>query len=103
MSSGAMVSPKTIVMGVTPASIDVEPGDTLVFTNNSAEFPKFEVEFDNSPNGSGPTFPGTTEIKIVVTKDGTFNYSILHFRKSGPAVATGAFSVRSCTGGCPSR
>ncbi len=104
MSSGTTtaVSPKTIHMGVTPASIDIEPGDTLVFTNSSsAKFPRFEVVFQGlSPNGSGLTFTGTTQIEILVTEDGTFNYFIRHVPTSGPAVDTGAFSVRSCTGGC---
>ncbi len=103
MSSGTttVVSPKTIHMGVTPASVDVEPGDTLQFTNNSAIFPRFEVVFQgSSPNGLGPTFTGTTKIEILVTEDGTFDYLIRHLPKSGPSVDTGTFSVRSCTGGC---
>jgi plastocyanin len=95
-----VVSPKTIHMGVTPASIDIVPGDTLVFSNNSTIFPKFEVVFLKSPNGSDLTFTGTTQIKILVTEDGTFNYSIRHLPTSGPAVVTGDFAVRSCTGGC---
>jgi|SRR5271170_5882778 plastocyanin len=95
-----VVSPKTIHMGVTPASIDIATGDTLVFSNNSTIFPEFEVVFLKSPNGSDLTFTGTTQIKILVTEDGTFNYSIRHLPTSGPAVVTGAFSVRSCTGGC---
>jgi plastocyanin len=96
------VSPKTIQMGVTPASVDVEPKDTLEFTNNSAKFPRFEVVFQgSSPNGSGLTFPGTTTIDIPVTKAGTFDYLIRHFPKSGPSVVTGTFTVRSCKGGCP--
>jgi hypothetical protein len=103
MSSGAatVVSPKTIHMGVTPASIDVEPGDTLVFTNSSAKFPRFEVVFQGlSPNGLGLIFTGTTKIEILVTEDGTFDYFIRHIQPSGPALDTGNFAVRSCTGGC---
>jgi plastocyanin len=96
-----VASPKTIHMGVTPASIDIEPGDTLVFTNSSAKFPRFEVVFQGlSPNGLGLIFPGTTKIEILVTEDGTFNYFIRHLSNSAPAVDTGNFSVRSCTGGC---
>lgn len=88
-------------MGVTPASVDVEPGDTLQFTNNSAIFPKFEVVFLGiSPNNSGLVFTGTTKIDIPVTRDGTFEYLIKHLPRSGPSVETGTFAVRSCTGGC---
>jgi plastocyanin len=104
MSSGTttVVSPKTIHMGVTPVSVDIEPGDTLEFTNNSVKFPSFEVVFQgSSPNGSGLTFAGTNKIEILVTEDGTFDYLIRHLPKSGPAVVVGTFSVRSCTGGCP--
>jgi plastocyanin len=103
MSRGttAAVSPKTIHMGVTPVSVDIEPGDTLQFTNNSAIFPKFEVVFQgSSPNGLGLTFTGTNKIEILVTEDGTFDYLIRHLPKTGPSVDTGTFSVRSCTGGC---
>jgi plastocyanin len=95
------VSPKTIVMGVTPASVDVEPGDTLQFTNNSAKFPRFEVVFeDSSPNGTSLIFPGTSSVEILVTEDGTFDYFIRHIPDEGPSVKTRNFSVRSCTGGC---
>src|ERR1700677_4779220 len=103
MSSGTttVVSPKTIHISVTPASGDVEPGDKLQFTNNSAIFPKFEVVFQgSSPNGWGLTFTGTNKIEILVIEDGTFDYLIRHLPKTGPSVDTGTFSVRSCTGGC---
>ena len=98
-----VVSPQTInmgVTGVTPASIEIATGDTLMFSNNSAIFPEFEVVFLKSPNGSDLIFTGTTQIKILVTEDGTFTYSIRHLPTTGPAVVSGAFSVRSCTGGC---
>lgn len=104
MSRGttAAVSPKTIHMGVTPVSVDIEPGDTLQFTNNSAKYPSFEVVFEgSSPNGSELTFTGTNKIEILVTEDGTFDYFIRHFPERGPGVVIGTFSVRSCTGGCP--
>lgn len=95
------VSPKTVFMAVTPASVDVEPGDTLQFTNNSALYPKFEVVFQgSSPNNSGLTFTGTNEVNVPVTKDGEFTYIIRHHPKKGPCVDTKSFSVRSCTGGC---
>jgi plastocyanin len=103
MTSGTStpVTPETVLMGVTPASVDVEPGDTLQFSNNSALYPKFEVVFQgSSPNDLGLTFPGTTEINVPVTKDGEFTYIIRHHSKKGHCVDTGAFSVRSCTGGC---
>jgi plastocyanin len=93
-------SPKTVLMGVTPASVEVEPGDTLQFTNNTAIYPKFEVVFqDSSPNNLGLTFTGTTEINVPVTKDGDFTYIIRHHPKKGHSVDTGTFSVRSC-GSC---
>ncbi len=98
-----VVSPQTINMGVTgatPAYIEIVPGDTLMFSNNSTIFPEFEVVFLKSPNGSDLIFTGTTQIKILVTEDGTFTYSIRHLPTKGPAVVTGDFSVRSCTGGC---
>jgi plastocyanin len=104
MSTGitTVVPPKIMAMGVTPASVDVVPGDVLQFTNNSAMFSKFEVIFlGTSPNNSGLVFTGTSIIDIPVTKDGTFQYLIKHFSKGGgPSIETGTFAVRSCTGGC---
>lgn len=101
MGSTTAVTPKIVPMGVTPASVEVATGDTLQFTNNSVMFSKFEVVFQGpSPNGKDLKFSGTTEIAVPVTKDGTFNYLIRHFPKSGSSVDTGTFSVRSCPGGC---
>jgi plastocyanin len=95
------VTPETVLMGVTPASVDVEPGDTLQFSNNTAIYPKFDVVFQgSSPNTLGLTFTGTNEINVPVTEDGEFKYIIRHHPKKGHSVDTGAFSVRSCTGGC---
>jgi plastocyanin len=104
MTTGTItaVSPKIVEMSVTPASVDVEPGDTLEFTNNSAQFPTFEVVFlHSSPNDSGLIFPGIDKIEVLVTKEGKFDYRILHFSPGKPQVDIGTFSVRSCAGGCP--
>jgi plastocyanin len=93
-------SPKTVHMSVSP--VDVEPMDTLQFTNNSSQFTSFDVVFlGSSPNGSDLTFTGTTEIDVPVTKEGEFEYLIRHHRKNGKCVHTGVFIVRSCNGGCP--
>jgi plastocyanin len=81
--------------------VDVEPGDTLQFTNDSTKFPSFEVVFlGSSPNGSDLIFEGTTEIDVPVTVEGEFEYVIRHLPKRGKTLHTGVFSVRSCTGGC---
>jgi hypothetical protein len=80
-------------MGVSHASVDVEPGDTLQFTNDSAKFPRFEVVFlGSSPDIPGLTFPGTTEIDVPVKIEGEFEYLIRHHPKSGKTVHTGVFS-----------
>jgi plastocyanin len=102
MPTDTAATPKTFQMGATPASVDVEPDDTLQFTNDPATFPTFEVVFlDSSPNGSKLTFEGTSEIDILVTVEGEFDYFIRHHPKKGKTVRTGVFSVRSCGGGCP--
>jgi plastocyanin len=101
MPTGTAATPKTFQMGATPASIDIEPDDTLQFTNDPTTFPSFEVVFlDSSPNGSQLKFEGTSEIDVLVTLDGKFDYIIRHHPKKGKPVHTGVFSVRSCTGGC---
>jgi plastocyanin len=97
------VTEKTMNVTVTPASVAVEPGVTLQFTNDAKEFPKFEIEFDGpSPSSSGEKiFKGTTKIEIHVTEEGEFHYSIKHCTALGHCFRTGDFSVRSCPGGCP--
>ena len=96
-------SPKTLNVNVTPASVDVEPGQTLVFTNHSQKFPTFQIEFEggNSPASPGDILTGTNKIEIHVAEEGQFEYTILHFPETGAApTSTGAFSIRSCSGGC---
>lgn len=94
--------PETVSICATPDLVKIKPGDTLQFTNDSAKFPRFEVVFEgSSPNDSGLTLSGTTEINVCVEKDGDFEYFIRHHPKSGPPLETRKRSVRSCTGGCP--
>ena len=98
-------SPQTLSVNVTPPLIEVEPGQMLVFTNDSTRFPKFQIEFEGgkSPASPGDKLTGTNKVEIHVLTDGEFKYRILHFPKSGcgcPSISTGDFSVRSCTGGC---
>lgn len=97
-----VIQPGTIALGVTPVSIEVQPNDTIVITNDSSLYPEFDVIFlDESPNGEDFKFHGTSEIKILVTEDGTFDYMIRHHpKKKGLCKTTGVFSIRSCTGGC---
>lgn len=97
------VKEKTTNVVVTPGSVDVEPGDTLHFTNNSTQFPKFEIEFQGlSPAKSGKTlFEGTNKIEVHVENDGIFEYTIKHITQRGHCVCTRDFHVRSCNGGCP--
>ncbi len=91
----------TMNVAVTPASVDVQPGQTLEFTNHSEKFPTFEIVFDGpSPASPGDVLTGTNKVTIQVAIPGTFKYSILHIPDGGAPVSTGAFSIRSCTGGC---
>ena len=97
-------SPQTMNVNVTPPVVEVQPGQTLVFTNNSPKFATFQIEFEggNSPASPGDILTGTNKVEIHVVKDGDFKYRILHFPKTGAPTTTGAFTVRSCTGGCSS-
>jgi hypothetical protein len=90
---------KITTVDVTP--IEVEPGETLVFTNHSTKYPRFEIVFDD-PNFASPggKVEGNDEVRIVVKKDGKFNYSTRHYTKKNDPVDAGPFSVRSCIGGC---
>ena len=89
-------------VAVTPASVDVQPGQTLEFTNHSKKFPKFAIVFVGpSPASPGDILTGTTKVTIHVAEAGDFTYNIRHYTETGDAsVDTGAFSIRSCPGGC---
>jgi plastocyanin len=89
-------------VAVTPASVDVQPGQKVEFTNHSKKFPKFAIVFVG-PSPASPTdiLTGTNKVEINVVEAGDFTYKIRHSTESGDAsVDTGAFSIRSCPGGC---
>ncbi len=95
------IAPKTMNVNVTPATVEVEPGQTLIFTNHSPKFPTFQIKFDGpSPASPGDELTGTTKVEIHVAIEGEFTYTVLHIPKTGAPVPTGAFSIRSCSGGC---
>ena len=57
-------------MNVDVTPVEVEPGQTLVFTNHSPKFPKFEIEFQGpSPASPGDKLKGTDKVRIHVAKD----------------------------------
>jgi hypothetical protein len=60
---------KITTVDVTP--IEVEPGETLVFTNHSTNYPRFKIEFDD-PNFASPgdKLEGNDEVRIHVAKHG---------------------------------
>ena len=96
------VSPRTLSVNVTPALVKVQPGQKLIFTNDPSQFPEFEIKFLRaSPAKPGDMLTGTDKVVIHVVTPGTFPYVIIHTPKKGDPVSTGAFSIRSCTGGCP--
>ena len=98
----APVSPKTMNVNVTPAVVKVQPGQELVFTNDSSQFSEFEIKFLRaSPANPDDTLTGKKKVVIHVAKAGTFPYVIIHTPNEGDPVSTGAFSIRSCNGGCP--
>jgi len=90
---------KMTTVDVTP--IEVEPGETLVFTNDSTKYPRFEIEFDD-PNFASPggKLEGKDEVRVLVKKAGESKYNTRHFTKQNAPVDAGPFSVRSCIGGC---
>jgi hypothetical protein len=96
------VSPRTLSVNVTPAVVKVRPGQELIFTNDPSQFPEFEIKFLRaSPGRADDILTGTDTVVIHVVKAGVFPYVIIHTSEEGDPVPTGAFSVRSCTGGCP--
>ena len=103
MSAGTTIERERKTRNVDVTPVEVEPGETLVFTNHSPKYPKFKIEFHGpSPASPGDKLEGEDEVRIHVAKEGKFNYKVRHFtKKVEDGADTGAFSVRSCTGGCP--
>lgn len=93
-------SPKTMHVDVTP--VEVQPGQTVVFTNRSPKFSKFQLKFDD-PSAVSPVdkLEGTKSVEIRVEKHGTLKYTVRHFPETGGDPVDGTFSIRSCPGGCP--
>jgi hypothetical protein len=79
--------PKTMNVNVTPALIEVQPDQELIFTNDPDQFPKFEIKFlGASPASPGDRLTGTDRVVINVapTAIGTFHYMIIHTQKPHP-------------------
>ncbi len=86
---------------VTPALVKVQPDQQLIFTNDPNQFPEFEIKFLRaSPASPDDKLTGTDKVTINVLTTGTFPYMIIHTPAQGDPVVTGAFAIRSCTGGC---
>ncbi len=102
MSSNPVISATRTVVAdpnETPATIGVEPGGTLEWTNHSRSFPTFEIQFIGpSPASPGDILTGTTKVVVHVAEPGTFEYKIRHIPKQGADKVTGTFAVRSCRG-----
>ena len=98
------VLPETMSVNVTPALVEVQPDQKLIFTNDKHQFPKFEIKFVvASPASPGDNLIGSDEVTITINTAtiGTFPYVVIHTPKKGDdALVTGPFSIRSCTGGC---
>jgi hypothetical protein len=117
------VSPK--IVSVIPALIKVQPKQELIFTNDTDQFPEFEIKFLRaSPASPDDKLTGTDSVTIHVEKTGTFPYMIIHTQApdaqapdaqardaqardaQAPAplapddLHTGVFAIRSCQGGC---
>jgi hypothetical protein len=97
-------SPRTVLAdpGDNPGVSEVRPGGILVWTNRSAQFRHFAIQFKDN-EGRGPASPGDTlfgtgSIVIHVIMEGTFDYTIQYGSASaataGPLSRT--FSVHSC-------
>jgi hypothetical protein len=83
----------------TPESIGVEPNGILVWTNRSQAYPAFEIVFEGpSPASPGDILIGTGSVVVHVSKEGMFEYNILHIPNSGPALKSRNKSVHSCSG-----
>jgi hypothetical protein len=98
-----MNSTATRTISVDPEQIPpigVEPGGTLIFTNNSTEYPVFELEFlgANRPD-PGDIVNGPNTVTVRFQKAGTYDCKIKHGSHSGGRRETGVFRVRAC-GGC---
>jgi hypothetical protein len=112
------VSPK--IVSVIPALIKVQPNQELIFTNDTNQFPEFEIKFLRaSPARPDDKLTGTDSVTIHVEETGTFPYMIIHTQApdaqapdaqardaQAPApvapadLHTGVFAIRSCQGGC---
>jgi hypothetical protein len=93
---------KTTYVDVTP--VWVQPGETLVFQNDSTKYPEFSIEL-NDPDFASPDdkLQGDKEVRIHVAKDGKFTYTVRHYKekgKKGDPIKAGPYGVRSCIGGC---
>jgi hypothetical protein len=101
MSTDTTIERERKIKTVDVTPVWVEPDDTLVFTNDSTKYPKFEIKFVGpSPASPGDKLEGTKEVRIHVATHGDFNYKVRHFTKENKFVEAGPFGVRSCIGGC---
>jgi hypothetical protein len=105
MSAGTTIEHKRKTKYVDVTPVWVEPHDTLVFQNDSTKYPEFTIEII-PPDFASPddNLQGDKEVRIHVTKEGRFDYTVRHYKEKGKKddpIKAGPFGVRSCPGGCP--
>jgi plastocyanin len=90
--------------GAAPVSVDVEPGGTLEWTNDSHNYPEFEIQFVGpSPVRQSEKLVATNNDPIVIhlpEQEGEYVYHVRHVKHDGTCKLSGPFrfSVRSCPG-----
>jgi hypothetical protein len=101
MSSKCEATVLVVHPGTNPASFELGCND-LLFTNQSHEFPNFEVEFQAPSPGPTETFKGSVDQPITVglpNMDATFEYFIQYKHKDGKCgPRDGPFYCRSTRG-----
>jgi plastocyanin len=99
-SSPVLLAPRKVAADpdVIPA-VGVEPGGSLIWTNNSKTFPTFSIEFVGANPDNPADATGENQVTVHFPTAGTFEYQIRHIRANGgPDKVSGTFSVRSCNG-----
>jgi hypothetical protein len=101
---GRIVHLNTVEADTTPDLIELEPGGTLEWKNNSTHCPHFEIIFEgSSPAKPGDKLTGTLEQSVSIRmpeKKGEFFCKVRFKRKDGTHCKDGLqLSIRTCPGG----
>jgi hypothetical protein len=96
-AAGGVLSVMIAEPHTTPSAITVPLNSILRLTNDSVQYPKFQIHFVGpSPDGTKKVFKGEASVDIPVTEEGSFLYLICHIKKDGSHLTSGPFAARSC-------